>query len=59
MSKSKSTPVADEEVTELKIKGQKEPVEVTRTVDTGKAIHLYYTDPNDNKEKRVIRLKRG
>lgn len=49
---------SDVEVTQLKIKGQKDPVEVTRIIDMGDAVHYYYVDPNDAKEKRVIRLKR-
>lgn len=32
-------------------------VAVTRTVDTGKALHHYYIDPKDKKEKRIIQLK--
>ena len=47
----------EKKVTKLKIKGVKEPVEVIRTKDTGKAIHHYFIHPDTGAESRVIKLK--
>jgi hypothetical protein len=49
--------MAEKKVEKLKIKGVKDPVEITKTVDKGKALHHYFTDPNTGKETRVIELK--